>query len=267
MLIALIDNVRFEAKKGLHGICPGCLQPVIAKCGEIKIHHWAHRSKGTCACWWEPETDWHRTWKKYFPVEWQEVYISDPQNMEKHVADIKTSHGFVIEFQHSYINSEKRIAREKFYHDMVWVVDGTRTDSDYFRFFLGNDLRSNRTVHPGIYNITSPRKYFSQLWISSPVPVIFDFLGGHVLSKTEPNRNILWCLFPDRIEGKAIIAALRREDFINIAATNSQLLKSAHNFINYVEQIRVIQIQAQKDEVKRRQEQQRKMRYGRHFRF
>jgi hypothetical protein len=267
MLIALIDNLRTEAKKGLHGICPECLQPVIAKCGQIKIHHWAHRSKGTCACWWEPETEWHRSWKKHFPVDWQEIYVKDVQKNEKHVADIKTPQGFVIEFQHSYINAEKRVSRENFYQNMIWVVDGARTDTDYFRFFLGKDYKLQKTLHTGIFHIKSPNESFSRLWTESPMTVIFDFLGAQQLNRNEPDRNLLWCLFPDRMNGAAVVAALKREDFVNITKTNSLLLISANNFINYLNNVQQKQMQAQKAEAIRAIEQQLRMKHGRHFRF
>ena len=40
----------------------------------------------------------------------------------------------MIEFQHSSIKAEEKLAREQFYKNMVWVVDGKRTKNDYPRF-------------------------------------------------------------------------------------------------------------------------------------
>ena len=37
-----------------------------------------------------------------------------------------TVHNLVIEFQHSHMDAQERTSREKFYKNMVWVVDGTR---------------------------------------------------------------------------------------------------------------------------------------------
>ena len=90
---------RYGKKKG---VCPSCGSELIAKCGEIVIHHWAHKKK--CSDhWWENETEWHRNWKDKFPKEWQEVvHFSD--DGEKHIADVKTRNGFVIEFQHAVSN-------------------------------------------------------------------------------------------------------------------------------------------------------------------
>ena len=77
MRFALIENKQVEAEPGLKGFCPGCLQPVIAKCGEQRIHHWAHHNNKNCDNWWEPETQWHRAWKNKFPADWQEIFLPD----------------------------------------------------------------------------------------------------------------------------------------------------------------------------------------------
>ena len=139
MRFALINNKRSEAESGLKGICPGCKQPVIAKCGNQKIHHWAHKSNKNCYSWKEKETEWHLSWKNHFPNDWQEVFFTDKETEEKHIADIRTEQGLVIEFQHSFIKPEERLSREKFYKNMIWIVDGTRLKNDYKRFLKGKD--------------------------------------------------------------------------------------------------------------------------------
>lgn len=88
----------------MRGLCPYCGSEVIAKCGRIKIWHWAHKGMSSCDPWWENETEWHRTWKNHFPLEWQEQIARDPISGETHIADVKTPHGLVIEFQHSSID-------------------------------------------------------------------------------------------------------------------------------------------------------------------
>ena len=114
MRFALIDNNRVEAQPKQQGVCPNCSQSVIAKCGKQKIWHWAHRSITSCDSWWEPETEWHRAWKNEFPADWQEA-VQFARTGEKHVADVKTQSGMVIEFQHSFLKAEERAARESFY--------------------------------------------------------------------------------------------------------------------------------------------------------
>ncbi|WP_419788916.1 competence protein CoiA family protein [Mucilaginibacter sp. E4BP6] len=43
-----MNDEKVEAKPGLKGLCPGCWQPVIAKCGTERIHHWSHVSTKAC---------------------------------------------------------------------------------------------------------------------------------------------------------------------------------------------------------------------------
>ena len=132
MRFALLNDKRIEATKGAKGACPCCDNDLVAKCGEIYIHHWAHKKK----CddhWWENETEWHRNWKNKFPKEWQEIIQKD-ESGEKHIADVKTSNGWVIEFQHSAIAREERDSRDYFYNKLIWIVDGTRLKTDVEQF-------------------------------------------------------------------------------------------------------------------------------------
>ena len=43
-----------------------------------------------------------------------------------HIADVKTSHGLVLEFQRSSIRPEEVLERQDFYGKMLWVVDGSK---------------------------------------------------------------------------------------------------------------------------------------------
>ena len=133
MRFAIIESHRREAEPGLSAACPSCGNAVIARCGDIRVPHWAHKGRRNCDPWWENETEWHRAWKNEFSPDWQEV-IHTAQEGERHVADVKTETGMVIEFQHSHLKPEERVARETFYKKMVWVVDGTRRKRDATQF-------------------------------------------------------------------------------------------------------------------------------------
>ena len=153
MHLALIGNEKITATSGLKGLCPYCLKPVIAKCGNQRIHHWAHLNNKMCDTWWENETEWHRAWKNQFPIEWQEKILLDDSSGEKHIADIQSKHNLIIEFQHSHLNSEERIKRERFYKNMVWVVDGTRLKRDYSRFEKGFKKGiENKNIQPAAFS-------------------------------------------------------------------------------------------------------------------
>ncbi len=175
MKYALIDGNRREPTPGSIGQCPGCNQEVIAKCGSLRLWHWAHKGRRSCDPWWEPETEWHRAWKNLFPQDWQEVPIRADDG-ELHIADVRTPDGLVLEFQHSAIKPEERLSRERFYGRMLWIVDGTR---------LKNDRpRADREIL-GWRNLTEmefkaahyPQWMFPKRWLDATVPVLLDFDG------------------------------------------------------------------------------------------
>ncbi|MBT1695918.1 competence protein [Fulvivirgaceae bacterium PWU4] len=213
MKFALINGSKIEATKGAKGVCPSCGSELIAKCGEFKINHWAHKGVHNCDPWWENETEWHRLWKNNFPVAWQETPLLDQLTGEKHIADVKTEHGVVIEFQHSPINAQERMAREKFYMNMIWIVDGARLKKDYPRFCKGrNDLRA--TQKKGLFIIDFPDECFPSSWLASSVPVIFDFRGVASIDDPGDIRHGLYCLFPRHSSGHFFLAAIPRTSLI-----------------------------------------------------
>lgn len=175
MKFAVASGQRVEAYPGGTGECPGCHGEVIAKCGTHRIPHWAHRGIRDCDPWTEKETEWHRAWKNKFPAECQEVIQYDEKSGEKHIADVRTPHGLVIEFQHSHLNPEERVARERFYGSMLWVVDGTRLRRDYPRFVNNVKNSFRETNNQGYFLTGFPDECFPPLWLDSSAPVIFDF--------------------------------------------------------------------------------------------
>jgi len=229
---AIIDGIKTEAYKGAKGICPICSSELMAKCGEFKMNHWAHKSNRDCDPWWEPETEWHRSWKNNFPVEWQEFSFIDEQNGEKHRADIHTDDKLVIEFQYSSLNPNERRAREKFYKNMVWVINGTRLIRDVPRFLKGkSDFRNTEMHNIFLTETLFLDECFPSAWIESSVPVIFDFLGPEPLDKPTDMANLLYCLFPIRIGHDSIVAEIPRKAFINSVSNGDWSLRIS-NFMD-----------------------------------
>ncbi|KAF2508707.1 hypothetical protein EYY60_16430 [Flavobacterium zhairuonense] len=109
------------AYSGQNAVCGFCGEKVRGKCGKIYIWHWQHVHNADCDLWKEGETDWHRQWKNKFPFEWQEMVLE--KNGEKHIADIFTAEGIVIEFQNSAISASTIAERERFYEKMIWVIN------------------------------------------------------------------------------------------------------------------------------------------------
>lgn len=238
MRFALFDNRKKEPATGLKGICPGCSQPVIAKCGDKRVHHWAHARNKMCDSWWEPETEWHRNWKSNFPEEWQEVFLLDEDMGEKHIADIRTNQGIVIEFQHSQIHLLERKSREKFHKHLTWVVDGTRLLRDFPRFLKGKE--TFRIIKKGIFRVDYPEECFPTNWLDSTALVIFDFRGNDSMTDNIEFRKNLYCLFPVRIGASLIVTEISRRSFVE-TVNSGDWLKRTSDFLaelNQVEQKR-----------------------------
>ncbi len=210
MLIAEVAGKRCKATKGAKGICPYCKSEVIAKCGEQKISHWAHKSRKVCDTWHDKETEWHLMWKSYFPETWQEIIKYDQVTGEKHIADVCTEKGFTLEFQHSAIKPEERQSREAFYKNMNWVVDCTRLKNDFNRFKkIINNISIARELVPislpiqnqgnikigSIVEINYAEDIFPKNWLNSSVPVVFDFKGLNQL-ENQDIRHYIFCLLP-----------------------------------------------------------------------
>ncbi|RYZ27080.1 MAG: hypothetical protein EOO10_13775 [Chitinophagaceae bacterium] len=131
MLIGINANGErsHPAQKGETGTCPFCGQPLKAAFGEIYAKHWRHVRVQECDSWQEGETDWHLCWKNNFPKEWQEVILV--KGGEKHIADVLTADGLIIEFQNSSITPETIRIREQFYQNMVWIVNAQSFEQSF----------------------------------------------------------------------------------------------------------------------------------------
>lgn len=135
MQYALINKKRSEAIKNAKGECPSCRGIVVAKCGWINAHHWAHKSDVGCSDWHEPETKWHRDWKNLFDEKYRERIIE--KEGKKHIADIQLNNGKVIEFQHSSISVSDIMERVLFYRNLLWVIDGVSFKDNFYIYDKG----------------------------------------------------------------------------------------------------------------------------------
>lgn len=128
---ALVDGEIREPTSGLKGVCPGCGTKLTAKCGSLRIHHWAHQRRIDCDPWWEPMTQWHIDWQNKFPAAWREVIFRDEESGEFHRADIYTPQGLTIEFQYSPLSKEELESRNSFYKKIIWVVNAQRLKEQF----------------------------------------------------------------------------------------------------------------------------------------
>ncbi len=227
MKFAMVNGIKSEATPNLRGTCPLCESELVAKCGEVKVHHWAHKSNRNCDQWWEKETEWHRNWKNLFPIDWQEKVFKNNETNEKHIADIYTPQGLTLEFQHSFIKSEERLSRENFYNNLIWIVDGTRIKRDFSKF-CKNYSSLMSTPFLGVLHILFADEIFPKNWLNSKVPVIFDFKGAETSSSQEKELSeILWALYPSKIDNQSIVFSFNREPLIQMLTHNPE------GFYNY----------------------------------
>ena len=234
MRLALVNDVRMEPEPSVRGKCCLCGGDMISKCGEYVSWHWAHKTRITCDPWQESETEWHRYWKDAFPLDCQEVVHIDDRTKEKHIADVKTPAGCVVEVQHSPIAEKEARIRESFYRDMIWIVDARHLDGWFF-VGMAYDLAS---CCPMMYQVKwwgSSR--LLERWAKSRVHVYFDVMNSANEHKDKDGRlwylprdtvipaeeRVLWRLLEfdtsDRrgliapVQAKAVIEAVMNGDF------------------------------------------------------
>jgi len=211
---ALVNGNKAEATKGAKGLCRSCGSELIAKCGEARVHHWAHKGKlPDCDTWWENEKEWHRSWKNNFPLEWQEIIHTDEVSGEKHIADVKTDGNWVLEFQHSPIKPEERRSRNAFYPKLVWVIDGTKRLRDKPKFYQLLEEHGFRKENPRLTRILGPDDCaLIKEWHQSNAHVFFDF---------QDEQPILWFLFPKIAINEAYLWPISRDNFIALHNNNN----------------------------------------------
>lgn len=221
MRFAFVNGKRQKAQPGLSGECPGCRGPVIAKCGEVRDHHWAHKGHYQCDPWRENKGDWHRAWQDAFPDDWQEVICRADDKW--HVADVKTARDCVIEFQHSYLKPEDRRARDAFYPKLAWVVDATRRETDRKQF--------EEAFNRGTWAVAQQQIFIRQMrsdecallreWAGTNAPVFFDF----------GNDQPLWWLIAGRVDGPAYVGPISRASFIAMHRRDTETVRDFEELV------------------------------------
>lgn len=204
MHYALVGNIRVGPEKGLEGaVCPICKQPVYARCGEVYIPHWAHKSVIDCDPWQEPETQWHRDWKNRFGDMQEQMHEKDGT---RHMADVKTPEGTIVEFKHRYINAEGQRTRQAFFGEtMFWVVDCASNPKRAERFKDNMYcLDRERVSSYEVWSTREASKCFPRAWINCRRFVFFDF-----------GEEDLWYIFPRRDDDPdAICMRMSKGDFV-----------------------------------------------------
>jgi hypothetical protein len=215
MKYAMSNGERREAERGIIGQCPICEVSLTPKCGRIRVPHWSH-PRGHFDHHWEPETEWHRRWKNMFPKDWQEV-LHRAEDGERHLADVKTARGQVLEFQHSEISEEERSSREAIYGEMYWVLDGSRLKNDRKSFVKALHLGRRVQQNPLTCAVPTASSMLLRKWENSQKFVVFDFgeledsFGSFSFA-----APVLWMSLPERQNGETMLKPISRSGFVDL---------------------------------------------------
>ena len=159
--------------------CPYCGAPLITKKGDIRQHHFAHKSSHPCSDSWVGKSShsydisaWHNEWQSLFPKDNQEVMLALGDT--KHRADVMIDHT-VIEFQHSIMSVKAFDDRNNFYFNfgnkVIWLFDLSE-------LFSSNQLSYEKVGNELSFCWKNPKKAFNNYDIKSGCIDLFFQLGN-----------------------------------------------------------------------------------------
>ena len=140
MLLAQTDDYRaIRASPGGNASCPECGQPVLAKCGQVLVWHWAHHAGSAHCPHSGGETAWHLNWKAWAHDHGCQV---EKAVVEGFRADIVTPSGGIVELQSKALDPEQVAAREFAYGQrLIWICL-VKEDEPGERLRLGGQLNN-----------------------------------------------------------------------------------------------------------------------------
>jgi hypothetical protein len=187
------------------------------------VPHWYH-PPGIFDHHWEPETEWHRNWKNLFPKECQEV-CHRAEDGERHLADVKTPHGQVLEFQNSPISEAERTSRGAIYGQMCWVVNGLRRKNDRARFMEAVRLGALVLPNPLTIVVHTESSMLLRKWENSQKLVVLDF--GPLEESTDPatfRTPVLWTAREGQQTGQTVLMPIYTARFVEAMLHNQRLI-------------------------------------------
>lgn len=201
--------------KGYRAICPICHTAVTSKMYRAKKPHFAHISNRDCDKWSEGETEWHYSWKELVRNGFYERVIYP------HRADILGNNNTVIELQHSPISGDNIEQREKFYGEMIWLLDGVS-------YFKGAEISSEGgTVS---FRFQYPRQSFTYF----KKPIFAHLHCGNLIEidrlapKYIRGNIISWRSFVDRYLSQVIKDEYNTPTYPDIVGLREDIIFAEH---------------------------------------
>jgi len=172
MKIALTkDGQRVSAKPEVVAFCQNCGEEVVAKCGEINIWHFAHKTTNDCFGG-EGESLWHEYWKGMFPEECREFLRYD-KYLEYKIADVAYCE-IVLEYQTNLPDVDEIEFRQEFWQDLGYKFKWVIKNND--QFFKHLKKISVEDVY-NVYKFKRPIKKFAYL----NTPFYIDLENGFLI--------------------------------------------------------------------------------------
>ena len=175
-----------EAEEAACYSCPYCGAPMIQRRGQINIPHFAHMKGYLCTDNWRYEemSEWHRAWQSNYPLENQEIAVSN--EFGRHRADVLIN-DTVVEFQHSPLSAEEFRERNEFYaacgYRVIWLFDAREA-------YLSNLTVDDRDA--SVYRWKHPPKTLTGLDLHGKVQVYF-----HLCDESQEENGVIirltWC--------------------------------------------------------------------------
>jgi len=111
-------------------------------------------------------------------------------NNEVHRADVYTNQGITIEFQNSPISIDELKSREKFYSQMIWIVNGLKF-KEKFKLTTGIPDPESPLLNNYDFGIYTPLIFFRKGDINENKEIAVDLLPHHHIElKHIPISNI-----------------------------------------------------------------------------
>ncbi|MFA6186935.1 MAG: competence protein CoiA family protein [Phycisphaerae bacterium] len=143
MLYGIANNgSRIFADKDILATCPHCKGGLVAKCGQIKVHHWAHKQAKGCL-YSHGMTKWHYDWLIHFNNHlsqgWEIEYFFNSVRFDAYNSGKKIA----IEFQRiidlDYINQKIEVCKNAGIK-LYWIISPLIFQNFiYTSKFMGDD--------------------------------------------------------------------------------------------------------------------------------
>lgn len=164
--------------------------------------------------WMLPYTEWAMQWRLKFPKEMVEVILKDGTGI-KHVADVYTTAGQVLKFQHRFLTIVEMRQREQFFNKMIWVLNAALWDFDIVsRPTHYCDVNGEHLELPAAegfewirYSTTRSKVIFQ----SCKCPVLLDLGGAHLHWLNWQGSSGLHLHFENN---GGIVKTFKKEDFL-----------------------------------------------------